>query len=288
MQRAIYLIGFSAHDLNLTPSTAWLSMAGITSTVVDNVRCWTKEIERDLFDGPDAERNLSNIEWLTPRVLAHDTAVKALSNVGAFIPARFGTLYSSVDALHEQVARIHSSIRNFLTKIQGKQEWGIKCFVNRTLALTAYANASHQSIEIASDSGTNYLKARQRKRTLEMQLDQWIQDQINDIQQQLTAYSSAMVVRTKPATSDAASVRELTGNFAILANEETATMLKEMIEASIERFAHATGVHHKLADSSESDRYLTVEWSGPWPVYSFALSLETDAFSDASTMKNAG
>lgn len=280
MQQAIYLIGFSASALNSAPSIPWLAMAGIHSTVIGKVLCWTKEIEREQFDGPESEKNLSDLQWLTPRVLAHDTAVKALSNLGPFLPAKFGTLYSNWDTLRAQVEQIHDSIETFLQRIEGKQEWGLKVYVDRLLALTAFASATGQSIEMESETGTGYLKARLRKRMLEQQLDTWITEQIDHIKQQITNRCSELVERPISNKGESRETREIAANIAFLATEDAAanaidTLASRPSNSSLERDGNSNG-------------FLELEWSGPWPVYSFTMRLQESEPNATTRMRNAG
>ena len=56
------------------------------------------EVERREFCGQAAEARLEDLEWLGPRVCRHEAAIEEVMRQTPVLPARFATLFTSIDA----------------------------------------------------------------------------------------------------------------------------------------------------------------------------------------------
>jgi hypothetical protein len=266
MERALYLIGFSTTELETTPAIGWLAMAGVSYLDIDGIRCWIKELDRGEFEGEEAEKNLADINWLTPRVLAHDSAVSALNKQGRFFPARFGSLFSSKEPLRALVESARPAIQTFLDQVRDRREWGVKVYLNRVLADEAYATTSN-TIEVpVADSGTNYLRARHQQRIREQAVKVWIGEQIEKLYEYLERVAERFVDRNIGSEPDAFTQREWVGNYAMLMKESEAIELAHEL---------SSGGNGKIfSDRSNANGFLSFEMTGPWPAYSFIPNLQ--------------
>jgi len=59
----------------------------------------------DDFCGPEAERRLSDLKWVSERAFGHERVVECGFRHGPVFPARFGTLFSSLGALERFIER---------------------------------------------------------------------------------------------------------------------------------------------------------------------------------------
>jgi len=274
MNRAIYLIGFSQTDVDLSDELGWLIFAGVEFCDHESIRFWFKAMDRSDFEGPEAERNLANIEWLTPLVLAHDAAVSALSSQGPFYPARFGTLFSSEERVFELIAQVKPTLRTFLESLGGRREWGVKCFVNWANANTVFDLENATNVLPAPTSGTNYLKARQMKKVRDAAIQAWMIERLDLVRNYLQENFSDTYERSIPKSTDDEDKtekpeREWVGNFALLARETDANALLNDIAQ--------TGQPTIFGSISRSIDVLSFEMTGPWPAYSFSPSLVPEA-----------
>ena len=273
MNRALYLIGFSNKQLILSDDLAWLSVSGVECCDHQSVRFWCKAMDRRDFEGPEAERNLANLEWLTPIVLAHDAAVSALSSQAPFYPARFGTLFSSEERIFELIDAVEPTLLAFLDSLGKRREWGVKCFVNWSNATTAYA-LDHDGDEIPSPTtGTNYLKARQMKKVRDAAIQAWMTEKLEVVRNYLQTQFADVVERSIPKNPDDDKVdkedREWVGNFALLASEDQASDLLSVLAE--------TGQPEIFRTTVQAIELLSFEMTGPWPAYSLSPSLVPEA-----------
>ena len=273
MNRALYLIGFSNTQLTTSDELSWLSLSGVEHCDHQSVRFWFKAMDRSDFEGPEAERNLANLEWLTPIVLAHDAAVSALSSQAPFYPARFGTLFSSEERIFELINAVEPTLQAFLDSLGKKREWGVKCFVNWPDANTAYA-LDHQDDQIPSPTtGTNYLKARQMKKVRDAATQVWMIEKLEVVRSYFQTRFADVVERSIPKNPDDDKAekedREWVGNFALLASEDQANDLLGVLAK--------TGQPEIFGTTVREIDLLSFEITGPWPAYSFSPSLVPDA-----------
>jgi len=273
MNRALYLIGFSNTQLVLSDELSWLSFSGVEHCDYQSIRFWFKEMDRSDFEGPEAERNLANIEWLTPLVLAHDAAVSALSSQSPFYPARFGTLFSSEERISELIDAVEPTLQTFLDSLGRQREWGIKCFVNWPNVDTAYALEHGDDAIPLPTSGTNYLKARQMKKVRDAAIQSWIIEKLEIVRSFLRTRFADTVERPIPKKPDDDKTekedREWVGNFALLASEDQATDLLSILAE--------TGQPEIFGTTTRPIELMSFEMTGPWPAYSFSPSLVPEA-----------
>ncbi len=77
---ACYLLGFSPASEPIKRDEQFLlNQLGVEQLTVGEISVWFTQIERAEFEGPVAEKNLADLQWLTPRVLAHESINSNLS-----------------------------------------------------------------------------------------------------------------------------------------------------------------------------------------------------------------
>jgi hypothetical protein len=257
---ACYLLGFSPSDVRLNPSELLLlSQFGIEYCTCGSITTWFKLIERCEFEGPIAERNLADIEWLTPRVLAHESVVSSISQQMPFYPSRFGALFSSLAPLREIAALNTTLLHTFFERIRGKSEWGIKFFGDS--ARMAELNAQREGIlnDGKVTSGVNYLKLRQMQRAQAVAATSVFQALVTLATDSLQMRYRELAQRPIHNTAKTASTEQIQGNFAILVrNDESEYLIAWANEWNAEQFDRS-GMRAQI--------------SGPWPAYSFCPKL---------------
>lgn len=255
---AHYLLGFSPQVRGgaSNPVPPLLAQLRIEKLCTSGVVAWYRTIERREFEGADAQRNLADLNWLTPRVLAHESVVSKLSELFAFYPARFGCLFSSTELLMRYAAAHEHTLREFFASADQRQEWGIKFTVDLEKAIQAAAVQELVS-ENGEKSGLNYLKLKQLQRTLR-----------HPVLQQLHAVCDSRI----------AILRERFGNVVVRPNRTLAQPDRETLLANV-----AVWVDRKCSreavelcdqwNSEEETQGIATTLSGPWPAYSFCPSL---------------
>lgn len=271
MSNALYLLGFSPmlvsreggfsseHEFYNPETLSLAELFGIERLEAGPIFAWFTRVDRSEFEGEVGERNLADINWLTPRVMAHEHAIGQLNNQSSFYPARFGTLFSTEQALCAFTVSATSTLIDFFRMIKGKQEWGIKLYGNYAHAAQRKALESGIVQTGTPLKGASYLKLKQMQRELSQSssdaFSAAIDIAITSIQQ---AFSMAKK-RPVKGGADGDSSEKLLATFAILEEFENADAVASWAEQWNRDSAINSGIR--------------VEVTGPWPAYSFCPPL---------------
>lgn len=224
--------------------------------------CVLRIVLIDDFCGPEAERNLSDLGWIGERALRHQRVIEQGFRRGPVLPARFGTLFSSLLALERFIEANRVMINDYLDRVQDREEWGIKALLERSTAnkwLSAQIVAGTSSEGLASP-GLRYIQQRRSEAAAERQLQHWLLDTCESVARSLDDYASD---RCQRGILDAAipdDSRELVLNLAALIPRER----REDLIAHIENI-----------NAVRAEQGLSFVLNGPWPPYSFCPPLVT-------------
>jgi hypothetical protein len=279
-RQAIYLLGFTPGE---RAEQAAPRIAGfrLRSTVESNIRCWYVQIDASEFSGPDAEANLENLEWLTPRVLVHQQAVDAIAALGPVLPARFATLFSSLTSLRQHVVQWQNAIVDFFQQVSDKREWGCKVYVRPRTRKPGVVGDSQG--DRAQALGRNYLQLRRDEQQAKHRRTELRSTWIDTLEQDIM-HRDATVVRRPlvqlddelaemgneyehdcDKNDDRVERRTLIGNLAILAYDQAWPELADLIRSSQS--------NERCKELEECDEAVEVELTGPFVPYSFCPSL---------------
>jgi len=259
--QALYLVGISPnHAIDFATKYETKSY-GITRVDVGSSTAWVRPIDRSEFEGPDGERNLADLQWLTPRVMAHDAAVHRISTAftNVFYPSRFGTLFSSESVLRSLLVHNAPVLADFFASMAGKREWGIRLHADRLVAGRLVAAAQQPTGSLAA-AGLNYLRQKQFERDLAYRSEDFIQLGIEAASSYLQNQLSQIVRRplVASAPTDACPV---VASFSVLCDHAAEARLNDLINDWNQQQFTVTAIQAALM--------------GPWPAYSFCPSLST-------------
>lgn len=243
-----------------------LEELGIECVQVGCIVAWFKRIDRSEFTGAVGESNLSNLDWLTPRVLAHETVVAKLSECFPFYPSRFGCLFSNLEKIVDFTRANHSTLHEFFQRVAGRCEWGIKFVADVDRSVACMADEALLS-DGKTSAGVNYLRLKQLQRQLRPITMLKLEDQCVRFIAELQQIFQHIVVRsTSPkASPDRESV---ISNVACLLTPNEATLL-----------AHW---HNSFATRTDNPLRIEPRLTGPWPAYCFCPPLSTDQANEAT------
>lgn len=208
-----------------------------------------------VFDEEPLNALASDLERLTPYAVRHEEAVRALLD-SAVIPMNFGAVYRSPEGVAAALQKRAGEFRALLTQFQGRQEWGVKIFLDnaRLLQVAEEEDPTLRALdaEAASASeGRAYLIARRRNRALANSAVHRAALSIGTILDRLTALS-VEVAQDQPAAQPGP--EHLAGKVAFLVEEANLTAFRDAVIDLEQQYA---------------PRGLRLEVSGPWAPYSF-------------------
>jgi hypothetical protein len=247
---AIYCFCFASNrlpaDLDFAPGgwedPVYISQGAGLSAVL-------AEVPRTRFAGADAEQRLADLEWLLPRLQAHDRVISLAMACATVFPLRFGTLFSSPQVLAGEVAHRRRTLLDFFARMAGREEWAVKALLDQDRALAAQQQALFPDDPKAPPgppSGRDYLLRQRRKVEAGQAIGPWLNGVVADLDQRLLDHCESVL--TRPAHEPAVA------NRACLVGTGGAAALR----AAVARMG-----------ADYAPQGLELHCSGPWPLYSF-------------------
>lgn len=257
--QVLYLLGFSPVTDQDNRISLVASEYSLQAHDVGNIRCWLKWLPASLFEGPEAEANLQDINWLTPRVLMHEAAVSAIAEHSVIYPARFGTLFSTLERLDADLGRWQQTLHEYFNVVIGRREWGLKFWFNRTM-LDKYLLGDLAESTEGKQSGIDYLRYRKAIKALNLTRSEFIKSLKDELSCIATNLEIPLVDRGVSSLAEDHSDDQLAINLATLASEE--------------RHQRFYDQARQFVLKPEFAEYFRIESTGPWAAYSFCPSLE--------------
>ena len=259
--QGIYLYGF----------TRVLPILSIQGTGVDgrtpvllhrcsDVAAVISSIALDQFCGPSGERNMRDIGWVGPRAVRHEAVVEEVMRRSPVLPARFGTIFLSVEGLGKLLPICRNKILGFLDHVTDKEEWSVKGFLYSKKAkkkLYDQLLAGETERLAALTPGLRYFQAKRIRNKIDKQLNNRLEEVVKGIGETMNAYASDFCQRN-PLPRDATG-NDMIMNWAYLIHRDSVADFCVQVDRMNAKHDHEG---------------LSLELSGPWPPYSFCPSLE--------------
>jgi hypothetical protein len=198
--------------------------------------------------------------WVVPRALRHQAVLDVVLTRSPILPSRFGTLFSSIEALAELAGRHREAIAGFFEALGDRVEWSLRGYfdpagaVDRLLA-TDPAWSSRVA-KLPEAPGSRYF--------LEKKLRE-------------EARREARKVATRAAEAVRRVLRERAGESVTLPNRPTEGPSREMVlhETFLMSRADAAEAISPVLHAADSpvEGLLVLEPTGPWPPFHFCPDL---------------
>jgi len=214
------------------------------------------EVAMEEFCGEAAEERLRDLAWLGPRVCRHAAVIEEVMRQAPVLPARFATLFTTLDSLQRSVLANQPAIAAFFAELGDKQEWAVKGLLDRAAALEELGAAGARGP--AARSGARYLQAKRIKAQLERDLNLRLREFCGRAAAALGAQPGAFRERRILPSASAGEDAEVVLNWAFL-----------VAPAALDDFRFRL---ERLNDSAAFPG-LRLTLSGAWPPYSFAPNL---------------
>ena len=218
------------------------------------------EVDLDEFVGERAEAQLQDLNWLGPRVRRHEAVIEQIMHQAPVLPARFATLFSSLESLDQFVLEHREGIAGFFAELGGQQEWAVKGLLDRAGALERLSAPAEEGP--AGSLGGRYLQERRIKAQAEREFNQRLRTFCQHVAAALGAHAGGFRERKVVAPAAEATAAEVVLNWAFLIPPEDL----EDFRASLQRF-----------NDDEAFPGMLLALSGPWPPYSFVPDLSGGA-----------
>ncbi len=212
------------------------------------------------FTPENVRARQDDLAWIEAQVRAHQAVLARASRQATVAPLRFGTVFSDAAGVRAMVLDQAPRFREALTRLAGRQEWGLKMSLDeaRLAAQIAATSARIQDIDArlrGLSSGAAYLLAKQREQILREEVARAIETCVREAHTRLVAEAVATVI------DNAAPTHAPDG-------AEPVFRCAYLVEAANVATFLAT-----LDSLAATHPAFTFTLSGPWPAYSFVNAL---------------
>lgn len=265
MTQAVYLFCLAAGDL--PPQVEGAGLDGAAELCLHqtaSISAITSPVSLEDFSGQAAEKNLKDPAWLGPRICRHEEVVEKVMKISPVLPLRFGTIFSSLESLEKRINAHRDAILDFLAQVAGREEWAVKGYLDRPLALremVAGKLAQEEARLRDMNPGQRYFEEKKVQVASQGHLREWLQEVCHEVARGLGQHTTGFCRRKLQPSPAQGSNLEMVANWAFLVPSERKESFQAKLQQEGESFA-ASG--------------LSFEQSGPWPPYSFAPALDED------------
>jgi hypothetical protein len=186
---AIYLYGFTLSEV-IEPKVLGVDNSHAVSTHrYADLNAIISPVALADFTGEVGEDNLQNVAWLTPRACRHALVIDKTMLSGSVYPVPFGTLFSNLQALEQEMQRRTTEVTTVLKHITGCEEWAVEASLERKQAVDALFSQGLQSgrFVLPDSVGRRHLEEQKLRRTLNNELNAWLVDCLSTLQSELMA-----------------------------------------------------------------------------------------------------
>jgi hypothetical protein len=217
-------------------------------------------VELEEFVGQAAEARLQDLAWLGPRVCRHEAVIEQTMSRAPVLPARFATLFSSLDGLEQFILEHRETVAGFFAQLGDKQEWAVKGLLDRATALERLGQPAE--VEPDRSPGARYFEQKRLKAQAEREFSLRLKEFCRRAAAALGAHAGSFRERKVLTPVAEGTEAEVVLNWAFLIPPGAI----EDFRASLERF-----------NKGETFPGLMLTLTGPWPPYSFVPELSGGA-----------
>jgi Gas vesicle synthesis protein GvpL/GvpF len=212
------------------------------------------------FGAEPLRENLNDLDWLERVARAHEAVLEAVLAEATIVPLRLCTLYESRDGVRRMLAQEHPALSAALGGLVGREEWGVKFYVEPSKLEEEARRTSDEAAELskeleAQSEGGAYMLRRRLERHLREVSHALASSAAADVRATLEACDEIDVVMRPPQNRELSGHEgEMLTNAACLVDSAGLERLRRVAAEMEERYA-ALGAR--------------VELTGPWPPYNF-------------------
>jgi hypothetical protein len=219
-------------------------------------------VRLDEFGGEAVASKAQDPQWLIPRACEHERVIEEVMQTAPALPVRFGTIFSSSEALERFLAKQGPALARILDRLSDKEEWAVKGFVDLALLKEWLRVADPVLAEgrrrLPESPGAHYFRQKRLDAQVEEAVKFWSCGAADLVRASLASFASD----ARPLRLQA---RSVTGRGA----EMIFNMAYLLLRDDIDRFRDRVSA----AGAAYTEQGLTLELSGPWPPYNFCPPL---------------
>jgi len=263
----IYLFCFARPHALPSPKPRGLDdRHSVSQWVVDDVMAVVSTVSLEEFCGPLAEGRMKDLSWIGPRTCRHEEVIEQLVRHTPVLPARFGTIFSSLTQLGRLVNLHRETISRFLDRTMDKDEWSVKGIMDTSRAKGEVLSAalSRDAERLAALSpGMRYFQEQRIRSGVDRELQAWLREACGEIWNDLKSRASDCCERKVLSHNPPGMDGDMVLNWAFLVSRDSVEDFRACVDQLRLKYA---------------EQGLSFRLSGPWPPYSFCPPLEMEEY----------
>lgn len=124
----VYGIVDDALELPAAASDWGLDDAGVTLERVGRVAALVSVLDIETYSATALETNTANVEWVSPRALAHDRVLTWASDRGAVVPLPMFSVFSGADAVQRMLNERSPQLLAALDRVRRGREYALRMY----------------------------------------------------------------------------------------------------------------------------------------------------------------
>lgn len=258
-----YVYGIVSSEMPETTLPVGLDDTGVALERHDRIAALVSVLESDQYAPAALETNSGDVEWLSPRAVAHDRVLTWASDRGggAVVPLPMFSLFSGQQAVRSMLRERASQLTSTLARVARGREYALRVYrvdaelLGAVTSLSPRLNEMAKSAESASP-GQRYLLERKLDGEKKVELRALSQRIVEEIVSELRPHTLGVVRSPIPRVADAETATRGTMvlNVAFLVAPEQFEALQRTLTSLVTRH----GAHGFRFD-----------FTGPWPPYHF-------------------
>lgn len=221
----------------------------------DDVAAIVSTLDGDAYAPAHIEHNVTNVDWLKPRAIAHDRVVTWASDHDATVPLPMWTIFSDHTTITQALNTLNPKLRASLETIRNAREYTVRLFADLTKLLQHASTLSPHLAELerriaTASPGQAYLfrkKLDAERKTEVRTIARHIADETFTT---LAAHAKDATRDPLPQSDEATAVL----NASFLVDTATYDHFRQALTDLVTRYT-PTGFHF--------------DFTGPWPAYHF-------------------
>ena len=269
-----YVYGIVDDDLDLPvkASPEWgLDDAGVTLERAGGVAALVSVLDADAYGAAALETNTANIEWLSPRALAHDRVLTWASDHGPVVPLPMFSIFSGADAVRSMLRQRGAQLSSTLDRVRVGREYALRVYRVDDEVTAALPTLSPRIRELAESAaaaspGQRYLIERKLAA-----------EQRGEVRAVSQSVADAVVAALQPHALDVA--RSPIPRFTTAEGSESAMpgtmVLNVAFLIAPDRLADFQRAVTAIVEREQPHGF-RFDFTGPWPPYHFVREAPDD------------
>jgi hypothetical protein len=262
-----YVYGIVDDDVELPAdavSGLGLDDARVTLERAGGVAALVSVLDATTYAAQALETNTANVEWLSPRALAHDRVLTWASDRGAVVPLPMFSVFSGAEAVQRMLNERSAQLANALDRVRVGREYALRVYRVDDELIAALPALSARIRELADSAATaspgqRYLIERKLAAEQRGEMRSVSQAVADSVLASLGSQAMDFVRSPIPrfATADGAEPSApgtMVLNAAFLVASDHLTDFQRMLTQIVER---------------EQPHGFRFDFTGPWPPYHF-------------------